>query len=308
MDQTAGDIKVIIVGASGIGRIHVREFARAGAKVLGIVGRNRDRAQQTVARLNREFDLDLIAFESLDAALSSDAQAISVCTPHEAHFDQLMEAFSAGKYVFCEKPLFWAPSFTYDELTARLDKIAAACEGRLLVNTSNAYFVEAARQNFGFPKEVEAFGIKFHTNGKAEFENIGPDLLPHAFSLALMFRTGGRITNLRKSVEKHSFACSFDLSGMDCRFDLRCNPDGRKNFSFSGNGLAIERVQKKISGKYAVFLRAHGADQREVPVDDPFHVYIRNFVETVRAGRTYDLKDQGILENMKLMGDVLLAK
>ena len=60
MDQTTGDIKVIIVGASGIGRIHVREFARAGAKVLGIVGRNRDRAQQTVARLNREFDLDLI--------------------------------------------------------------------------------------------------------------------------------------------------------------------------------------------------------------------------------------------------------
>ena len=96
MDQTTGDIKVIIVGASGIGRIHVREFARAGAKVLGIVGRNRDRAQQTVARLNREFDLDLIAYESLDAALSSDAQAISVCTPHEAHFDQLMEAFIAA--------------------------------------------------------------------------------------------------------------------------------------------------------------------------------------------------------------------
>lgn len=45
-------------------------------------------------------------YDSFDALLTCpDLDAVILCTPHQQHADQIVAAASAGKHVFCEKPL-----------------------------------------------------------------------------------------------------------------------------------------------------------------------------------------------------------
>jgi predicted dehydrogenase len=49
---------------------------------------------------------DLVLAESLDAVLANPAiNAVLLATPHSQHLPQVIEAASAGKQIFCEKPL-----------------------------------------------------------------------------------------------------------------------------------------------------------------------------------------------------------
>ena len=58
-NYTKNPLKVVVVGASGIGRIHIREFGHAGANVIGIVGSTSQRAVENVEQFNKELQLNV---------------------------------------------------------------------------------------------------------------------------------------------------------------------------------------------------------------------------------------------------------
>ena len=100
--------RVAILGARGIGQVHARLFQKSGANVCAIMGSTMQRAQQTAELLNRSLGISPKPFDNLEA-LIKEAQpiALSICTPAECHFEQILTAFNRGLPVFCEKPLFW---------------------------------------------------------------------------------------------------------------------------------------------------------------------------------------------------------
>lgn len=100
---------------------------------------------ELVATASRNASLDGVAgFTSVDAMLAAvpALDAISICTPPQAHFDAALAALRAGKHVMLEKP----PAATTREIA--LLQAEAAKHGRTLFQTWHSRFaagVDAAR-------------------------------------------------------------------------------------------------------------------------------------------------------------------
>lgn len=100
---------------------------------------------QLVATASRNASVDGVAsFTSVEALLAAvpDLDAISICTPPQAHFDAALAALRAGKHVMLEKP----PAATTRQIA--LLQAEAARHGRTLFQTWHSRFaagVDAAR-------------------------------------------------------------------------------------------------------------------------------------------------------------------
>lgn len=101
---------------------------------------------QLVATASRNASVDGVAsFTSVEAMLAAvpDLDAISICTPPQAHFDAALAALRAGKHVMLEKP----PAATTRQIA--LLQAEAARHGRTLFQTWHSRFaagVDAARE------------------------------------------------------------------------------------------------------------------------------------------------------------------
>lgn len=100
---------------------------------------------ELVATASRNASVDGVAsFTSVEAMLAAvpELDAISICTPPNAHFDAALAALRAGKHVMLEKP----PAATTRQIT--LLQAEAARHGRTLFQTWHSRFaagVDAAR-------------------------------------------------------------------------------------------------------------------------------------------------------------------
>jgi predicted dehydrogenase len=100
---------------------------------------------ELVATASRNAGVDGVAgFKTVEAMLAAvpELDAISICTPPQAHFDAALAALRAGKHVMLEKP----PAATTREIT--LLQAEAARQGRTLFQTWHSRFaagVDAAR-------------------------------------------------------------------------------------------------------------------------------------------------------------------
>jgi predicted dehydrogenase len=187
-------MKIGIVGAGGMARYHYEGFTKAGAEVPAIADLNEKGARAFVDRRNIKN-----VYPSLGEMLKAerDLDGVSIITPNKFHKPLVIEALTAGKHVFCEKPpalnaaemreicaaqeasgktlLFDFNNRARPESQAMMDYIKAGRVGR--INSAQATWVRRA----GIP----GFGGWFTTKA---ISGGGPviDLL-HMIDLALFF-------------------------------------------------------------------------------------------------------------------------
>jgi predicted dehydrogenase len=95
---------MIKIGVIGCGKIaqyrHIPEYAtNPNVELAGYYDINQKRAADLAVKYGGQ------AYESLEALLLSDVDAVSVCTPNYVHAEQTIAALKAGKHVLCEKPM-----------------------------------------------------------------------------------------------------------------------------------------------------------------------------------------------------------
>lgn len=94
-------VNVALVGAGRIARVHAAAYRTVrGARLVACT----DPAADTASRLATDFELTVLP--SIDAVLADDGiDAVIVASPNGLHPDQTIAALSAGKHVFCQKPI-----------------------------------------------------------------------------------------------------------------------------------------------------------------------------------------------------------
>jgi predicted dehydrogenase len=94
-------LKVGIIGAGGIGRVHASVYQGMPNVKLIAISDIRNEAASSVAD---EFKIK--AFNSADELIDlSEVDIIDVCTPTPIHKEYVIKAAMAGKHVICEKPI-----------------------------------------------------------------------------------------------------------------------------------------------------------------------------------------------------------
>jgi myo-inositol 2-dehydrogenase/D-chiro-inositol 1-dehydrogenase len=99
----ARTIKLGIVGAGRIGRIHAENLALrvAGAEVIAVHDPDSARAADCAQRCRAEQVID----DARRLIESPQLEAVVICSPTAEHADQIECAAAAGKQIFCEKPI-----------------------------------------------------------------------------------------------------------------------------------------------------------------------------------------------------------
>jgi predicted dehydrogenase len=92
-----------VVGTSRFTQqFHLESFKNhSGIELAAICGRNRERAQEVAGR----YGIKGVFTDYSQMVRHGDVDAIAIVTPNYLHHPIAMEALSAGKHVFCEKPL-----------------------------------------------------------------------------------------------------------------------------------------------------------------------------------------------------------
>jgi myo-inositol 2-dehydrogenase/D-chiro-inositol 1-dehydrogenase len=109
-------LKIGILGAGRIGRVHAATlaFRNRDAEVVAIADPNREAAEQAAA----EFDIRRVAVDATEILADPGIHAVLICSPTETHSGLVTAAASAGKHIFCEKPV--------DHTLARIDRALEA--------------------------------------------------------------------------------------------------------------------------------------------------------------------------------------
>ena len=120
--------KIALIGSGGMAAYHLAGFRDAGAHVVALCGSNRPSAERAAAihGIPRAFADPAAMFAALP-----EIEAVSILTPNKSHAPLCLQALTAGKHVFCEKP----PALTAAEMLQM--KVAAEKSGRLLMFNFN---------------------------------------------------------------------------------------------------------------------------------------------------------------------------
>ena len=94
-------IKVGLIGCGKIGQVrHLPEYAaNPDCRITALYDINKQRAQELAQQYGAT------AYDSYQALLASDVDAVSVCSSNASHAEIAVAALRAGKHVLCEKPM-----------------------------------------------------------------------------------------------------------------------------------------------------------------------------------------------------------
>jgi phthalate 4,5-cis-dihydrodiol dehydrogenase len=145
----ADELGILIIGAGRVSNAHAQAVADTpGTKIIGAVDIDRGRVDAFAAKHN------CLGFTDRDEALKrDDVDLVMIGLPNDLHAPVTIEAASAGKHIFLEKPM----ANTFEEC----DRMIAAVKKaniKLLVAHSQRYFASSIKTkeliqggNFGNP-------------------------------------------------------------------------------------------------------------------------------------------------------------
>ena len=103
-------IRVGLLGFGSMGKAHSYSINNLpfyfedlpfSAKVVGVCTTTLEKAK----RVSEEYGIDFATDNEDDLIFSPEIDVIDICTPNCFHYETLKKAISAGKHVYCEKPL-----------------------------------------------------------------------------------------------------------------------------------------------------------------------------------------------------------
>jgi hypothetical protein len=299
-------IRIAILGASGIGRVHARIFHKAGVDVCAVLGSSKESAKNASNALKDSYGINSQSYHCLDRMLEeARPNAVSICTPPQFHFEEIIAAFEKQIGVFCEKPLFWYSGISNLELEDKLAQIATHPHRKLWVNTSNAFFVEQIKKLVSPIPKKDGLTFCFQTQGLNQGREIGVDLLPHGLSILLELFGNNLISNLSEKYSANGYNCGFNYGEHKVVFNFHENKNMVKKMIIELDGRQFTRCQEGNGANYKVLFH-DSYTLKKFEVEDPFKVYINKFLNSLRIDLSGNDEFEVAAKNLRLMGKILL--
>lgn len=313
-------LRVAIAGASGIGKHHAKWFHRAGAQVVGFLGRSRESAAATERVLCDIFPFSGQGYWDLARLLSEEApDVVDVCLPNEAHFDCVECALEQGCHVLCEKPLVWHSDGAEQTLmqARALADLARQTNLHLGVCTQYAaslpYYRQLYEEARGSVATIESFYAEMETLARGRRRSVAEvwiDMAPHPLSMLLAWMPDGVIEPESLQVVSGSGevrACfSFVGSSGSCRCEIivRDLHAGQPLRRFGVNGFLVDcEGRSALDGTYCSVL---STGESELIGDDFMSLLIARFAEAAIQPELTPLVSGAVgLRNLELQLQVL---
>lgn len=291
-------LKVAVLGASGIGKYHCREFKNAGCDVVAILGSTEASSKLTRDNLEKEFGIITQSYCDLNKMIDSEKlDAASICTPPSFHEEQIRACLKKKLHVLCEKPLIDAVD------GSDYEKAKAFYEASI---KNNRVFAMNAQwpsifQTIGIPKG-ESF--EMYSEPGVKGIDILLDHLPHANSLLVKIMPEGVAREIRFSItedEEIKVTFLYENRHRSCKvayhFKYKADRPRKVEFNFDG-----KPYWREIGENYSQEIVSNG---RRWKIEDPLGASIRMFADAIRNGSAPLVGGDEILENIRLQDEII---
>ena len=300
-------MKLAILGASGIGKFHARTFDKLNVEVNSILSSSKVTGKATSQDLKDSLGLKVNYYDDLDMLLNkSMPDAVTICTPNELHYEQILKVLDKKIPIFCEKPLFWNKKDNYKAFSKKLKVISDHPNRAIFVNTSGASYIKSIKNLLPLSKDLNSFNFNFITQGNNKYIEIAEDLMPHGLAMLIELFGCHDITSFKQEYSENAYKCNFYYSGCKVNFDFKEGKLFKKEFVFSVNEEKYVRIQNRSLKNYEVFLDCI-SQNRKIKIDDPFEVYASRFINFCTNVSNFQ-KDEfnESSYNLNLMAKILL--
>lgn len=293
--------RLAILGASGFGKFHAREFRDAGCDVCAILGSSEESSKKTSEKLWADYGIAANSYYELEKLIGAEhLDAVSICTPPKLHEKQIRTCLEAELHVMCEKPLLLSKERSNYKIAKRLLELADKKKRILTVNTQ---WPSIIRYLGDFGEKIEKFSMTMEPGLRGG--GLITDMIPHMNSMVIRLMPDRRIRNLRFLKLKRDYAkITFDYvigrDSCDVCYNIRYKKERPREISFSINEKYFKR---EIGENYEQIIAEDG---NRFYVEDPLRVSIKKFVSAFRGEKTLIAKEE-ILENMKMQDKILKA-
>lgn len=280
-------LKIGILGARGIGKVHARIFHSQGTIVHAILGTNSKSASDTALDISNSYGFKPLSFHKIEDLLNEPIDAVVICTPPHLHYEQILTVFNKGLPVFCEKPLFWEKNNSIKDVYSKLKTLKTHPNRRFFLNAPSALFLDEIRDRIGATNNISSVKFSFYTNGQYKGIDIGEDILTHGISIIYKLFGFQQLSAFIWNITEKKYSCSFKYGTCKVEFDFREDPTGSKFFALDVDGRVFKRIQEGFGATYNIYFHDSATDEK-IKVNDPFEQSIKTFIEYCKKGAPID--------------------
>jgi len=289
-------LKIAILGATGIGKFHVRDFYDLGCKIVAILGSSKETADKAAKTIGKKIGYTVKPYWNLDLLLKNEnLNIVSVCTPPKYHYQMVKKCLEKNINVFCEKPLVTKDIFIK---TQELLNVAKNKNKLLMVNTQWSFVID----KIYIPKKIDNF--TFESKPGLKGESLLLDHLPHANSILVKLIPDGRIKKIifsKKKEEEISVRFSYYnyTNEVKVLYKFKFKKERPRKIRFIINK---ESFLRKIGKNYSQSLILNNGEC--INIGDPFKESLRSFFELIQNPKKSAIEKE-ILENAILQEKIL---
>ncbi len=302
--------KGLIIGPSGIGRVHLREFIRNGIKEIGFIGKSK--VKKRLFQINAENlkSIKILNLKDFKNIKKFKPDITSICSPYTEHLNHIIKCKKHSKYIVVEKPFIWPKNkLRKGKIYKISSNILTKSNNKIAINLPMVSIVKQLSYKKEIPKNIKSFKFSYFTNGPHTYENIAVDLLPHALSFFLTATKKMKFHYKILAVKrlKSYWSCKIEINNTMCYFNFKQNRLSKESkLFFSLNNNHFKRLQKSIQNEYLTYLIKNGKKKffLENPMKDYLYYLFKNFKNTNKI----EINNQLTLNITKITEELLNFK
>jgi len=296
--------RIAICGVGHIGKYHAREFVRAGCDVVAILGTSATRVNERAQMLKDDFGVTVTGYDDVNTMFQKEMlDAISICTPPNAHRKYIEVAIKEQVGVFVEKPFI---TNTLDNITVSRDLLSHATSQNLIVGMNTQWAFIAPYLHELVHGDIQSFGMRMAPPG-FRGEGLLLECVPHFSSVLIALCGVGELqnTSFKTCTDDHIVFVGEYIShgkNIQIEFDWERKESRPTDVHFSVNKRTFIRHAANRGGKYIQALQHDGC---ETLIPDFLEESIKNFVDCLQNKKTPFVSSECIITNMTIQEHIM---
>jgi hypothetical protein len=289
-------LKIGILGASGFGKFHAREYKNLGHEVIAVLGKSKESSELAAKNLSELYRIETKPYSDLDEMLKNEKlDVVSVCSPAEFHARQTETCLNSGINVLCEKPFIQGNENNY----TNAKKLFDLAKGKKLVLSVNTQL--PAIFNYIKTKPSKRFEMLMET----AFKGVSAikDYMPHMNSLLLTIFSGGLVRNVSFSIKGDNNEIRFDylneFGTCKVKYNFKFKEDRPRDLRFL---IGDKEYNRKIGRNYEQIL---AYDNKEIKMEDPLRTSIGRFCNAVLGLELPLITEDKALQNVLIQDQII---
>ncbi len=250
--------KGLIIGPSGIGAVHLREFIRNGINVIAFIGKSNSKKRSFSINLDKSKEIKIINLENIKNVKKFKPDVTSICSPIKEHLSHIMKCKNFSKFLIVEKPFIWSAKHLKHYKNFDISRnLFIKSKSKIAVNLPMVSLAKQLILKKEIPQKLKSLKFCYFTKGTQVQKNIAVDLLPHALSFlfTLYNKKNYNVKILNIVEKKNNWSCRIKVDEIFCTFIFTQNKSAKKSIlMFDINKNKYKRFQKEIRNEREDYL------------------------------------------------------